>query len=138
MGEFWTRIVEVIIGVAGAAASVYIFYKKTKRERELSNQLQTDKILASMKEKQEKELKAIEAQTKERDRIDGINAEQDKRATFLEYEIKETKKEIEAIGEQLHSVTATLESMQKDMHHITLTIQTLLQQQPRRRNARTD
>jgi seryl-tRNA synthetase len=138
MGEFWTRIVEVIIAVAGAAASVYIFYKKTKRERELSNQLQTDKILASMKEKQEKELKAIEAQTKERDRIDGINAEQDKRATFLEYEIKETKKEIEAIGEQLHSVTATLESMQKDMHHITLTIQTLLQQQPRRRNARTD
>ena len=83
-------------------------------------------------------MKAIEAQTKERDRIDGINAEQDKRATFLEYEIKETKKEIEAIGEQLHSVTATLESMQKDMHHITLTIQTLLQQQPRRRNARTD
>ena len=144
MNDFWFRLIEVVIGLLGASVTVFVFYKKTKRERDISNKLQTDKILASMKEQQEKELKAIDAQIKERERIDGINAEQDKRATYLEYEIKETKKEISAIGEQLHAVTTTLENIQKDMHSITLTIQSLLQQQKaqeqpvRRRNARTN
>lgn len=131
-----SRALELFIGVISVAATLFVYYKKTKKERDLSNQLQTDKILASMKEQQEKELKAIEAQNKERERLDGINAEQDKRTLLLEYEIKETKRELATINDQLQHVTATLESMHQDMHSITLTIQKLVNRAPaRRKNA---
>lgn len=134
-----SKALELIIGLIGVAASLYIYYKKTKKERDISNQQQIEKILASMKEQQEKELKAIEAQNKERERLDGINAEQDKRTLQLEYEIRETKKELSTINDQLQHVTVTLESMHQDMHNITLTIQKLANRAPaRRKNAGTN
>lgn len=134
-----SKALELIIGLIGVAASLYIYYKKTKKERDISNQQQTEKILASMKEQQEKELKAIEAQNKERERLDGINAEQDKRTLQLEYEIRETKKELSTINDQLQHVTVKLESMHQDMHNITLTIQKLANRAPaRRKNAGTN
>lgn len=134
-----SKALELIIGLIGVAASLYIYYKKTKKERDISNQQQTEKILASMKEQQEKELKAIEAQNKERERLDGINAEQDKRTLQLEYEIRETKKELSTINDQLQHVTVKLESIHQDMHNITLTIQKLANRAPaRRKNAGTN
>ena len=134
-----SKALELIIGLIGVAASLYIYYKKTKKERDISNQQQTEKILASMKEQQEKELKAIEAQNKERERLDGINAEQDKRTLQLEYEIRETKNELSTINDQLQHVTVKLESMHQDMHNITLTIQKLANRAPaRRKNAGTN
>ncbi len=134
-----SKALELIIGLIGVAASLYIYYKKTKKERDISNQQQTEKILASMKEQQEKELKAIEAQNKERERLDGINAEQDKRTLQLEYEIRETKKELSTINDQLQHVTVTLESMHQDILNITLTIQKLANRAPaRRKNAGTN
>lgn len=130
------KALELVVGIIGVAVSLFVYYKKTKKERELSNQIQTEKILASMKEQQEKELKTIEAQNKERERLDGINAEQDRRTLLLEYEIKETKKELATINDQLQHVTVTLESMHQDMHNITLTIQKLANRAPaRRKNA---
>lgn len=137
--EVLYKAIEIFLGLLGFAASLYIYYKKTKKERDISNQQQTEKILASMKEQQEKELKAIEAQNKERERLDGINAEQDKRTLQLEYEIRETKKELSTINDQLQHVTVTLESMHQDMHNITLTIQKLANRAPaRRKNAGTN
>lgn len=130
------KALELVVGIIGVAVSLFVYYKKTKKERELSNQIQTEKILASMKEQQEKELKTIEAQNKERERLDGINAEQDRRTLLLEYEIKETKKELATINDQLQHVTVTLESMHQDMHNITLTIQKFANRAPaRRKNA---
>lgn len=126
-----------VISIVSVVISLYIFTQKSKKERDLAAQLQTDKILASMKEQQAKELESVESRAKERERLDAINAEQDKRVLSLEYEIKETKHELGIINEQLHNVSLNLEAVQKDIHSLMLTMQSIVHQ-PRRRNARTN